>query len=124
MKIVKDFDLDCVFLMSEILDKMDLGVDADGIIRKAKIAKLENMKDASKLGKEVLVGIGVELSMKMVRNLYKAKNEVKELISSLTGASAEEVSKMNLKAMKEFFNALVAHEGFMDFLSEAEELTE
>ncbi len=124
MKIVKDFDLDCVFLMSEILDKMDLGIDADGIIRKAKVAKLENMKDASKLGKEVLVGIGAELSMKMVRNLYKAKNEVKELISSLTGASAEEVSKMNLKAMKAFFNELVAHEGFMDFLSEAEELTE
>ncbi len=124
MKIIKDFDLECVFLMSEIMDKMDLGIDADNIIRKTKLAKLENAKDASKLGKEIVVGVGVELGAKMVRNLYKAKKEVKQLIAELTGEPIEVVNKMNLKDIKEFFNELVKHEGFGDFLSDAGALTE
>jgi len=122
--IKRDFDLDCVFLMSEILDKMDLGVDADNIIKKTQLAKLENMKDASKFGKEIAVGIGVEMASKIVRNLYKAKNEVKNLIGELTGQTPDEVQKMNLKDIKGFFSELVKHEGFADFLSQAEELTE
>lgn len=117
--IIKSFDLECVFLMSEIMDKMDLGIDADNIIKKTKLAKLESAKDASKLGREIVVGVGVELAAKMVRNLYKAKVEVKQLIAELTGLSPEEVKKMNLKDIKKFFEELVAHEGFMDFLSEA-----
>lgn len=119
MKIVKDFDLECVFLMSEILDKMDLGIDADNIIKKTKMAKIENTKDAGKLGKEIIIGVGVELGAKMVRNLYKAKKEVKQLIAELTGEPLETVNKMNLKDIKVFFDELVKHEGFGDFLSDA-----
>ena len=124
MKIIKDFDLECVFLMSEIMDKMDLGIDADNIIKKTKLAKLENTKDATKLGREIVVGVGVELAAKMVRNLYKAKKEVKSLIANLTGLPDEAVEKMNLKDIKLFFEELVKHEGFMDFLSDAGTLTE
>lgn len=124
MNIVKDFDLECVFLMSEILDKMDLGIDADNIIKKTKLAKLETTKDAGKLGKEIIIGVGVELGAKMVRNLYKAKAEVRKLIGDLTGMSSESVNKMNLKDIKEFFEELVKHEGFADFLSDAGALTE
>lgn len=124
MKIVKDFDLDCVFLMSEILDKMDLGVDADNIIKKTKLAKIENSKDAGKLGKEIIIGVGVELGAKMVRNLYKAKKEVKQLISDLTGEPIEVVNRMNVKDITEFFNELAKHEGFGDFLSQAGVSTE
>ena len=124
MKIVKDFDLECVFLMSEILDKMDLGIDADNIIKKTKLAKLENTKDAGKLGKEIIIGVGVELGAKMVRNLYKAKNEVKQLICDLTGESIETVNKMNVKDITEFFSELAKHEGFGDFLSQAGVSTE
>lgn len=124
MKIERDFDLDCVFLMSEILDKMDLNVDADDIIKKTQISKLENMKDAQKLGKEVLVGLGLELGVKMVRKLHKAKEPVKDLITILTGKTKEEVSKMSLKQIKEFFVELINHEGFAYFLEQAGEQTE
>ena len=122
--IIKEFDLDDVFSMSEIIDKMGLGVEADTIIKKTNIAKLENIKDASKLGKDVVVSLGIELISKFVRNLYKAKNEVKQLIGNLSGMTPEAVSKMNLKQIKEFFAELVEHEGFKDFLSQAGELTE
>ena len=124
MKIERSFDLDCVFLMSEILDKMDLNVDADEIIKKTQVSKLENMKDAQKLGKEVFVGLGLELGVKMVRNLYKAKKQVKELIRLLTGMTEEEVSKMSIKQIKSFFEELMNHEGFADFLEQAGELNE
>jgi uncharacterized protein YpuA (DUF1002 family) len=110
--------------MSEILDKMELNVDADDIIKKTQVSKLESKDDAQKLGKEVLMGIGMDLTVKIVKNLYKAKKQVKELIRLLTGMTEEEVSKMNIKQIKEFFNELSEHEGFSDFLEQAGELTE
>jgi uncharacterized protein YpuA (DUF1002 family) len=110
--------------MSEILDKMELNVDADDIIKKTQVSKLESKDDAQKLGKEVLMGIGMDLTVKIVKNLYKAKKQVKELIRLLTGMTEEEVSKMNIKQIKEFFNELSKHEGFSDFLEQAGELTE
>lgn len=119
MKIKNNFDLDCVFIMSEILDKMELTVEADKIIKQTKTSKLANKKDAQQLGKEVLVGLGLELGTNMARKLYKAKNEVKELIVHLTGMTMDEVGKMGIKDIKDFFVALVTHEGFADFLEQA-----
>lgn len=124
MKIVKGFDLDCVFLMSEILDKMELGFDADKIIQGTKQSELKNKKDAAALGKEVVVGLGLDIGTKMIRKLYKAKDEVKELIMNLTGMSKEEVGKLGIKDMKEFFVLLINHEGFGDFLAQAGESVE
>ena len=124
MKIVRGFDLDCVFLMSEILDKMELGFDADKIIQGTKQSELKNKKDAAALGKEVVVGLGLDIGTKMIRKLYKAKDEVKELIMNLTGMSKEEVGKLGIKDMKEFFVLLVNHEGFGDFLAQAGESIE
>lgn len=124
MKIVRGFDLDCVFLMSEILDKMELGFDADKIIQGTKQNELKNKKDAAALGKEVVVGLGLDIGTKMIRKLYKAKEEVKELIMNLTGMSKEEVGKLGIKDMKEFFVLLINHEGFGDFLAQAGESIE
>lgn len=119
--IIKDFDLENVFSISEIIDKMGLEADVEKITKQIKVSKLENKKDATALGKEVAVGLGIDLVTKIIRNFFKAKKEVKELISSLTGLSEKEVGSMNLKQMKEFFTEMVQHEGFEDFLSQAEE---
>lgn len=119
--IIKDFDLDDVFMISEIIDKMGLEADIDKITKTIKTSKLENKKDASTLGKEVAVGLGIDIVTKMVRNLFKAKKEVKQLISSLTGLSNQEVSQMGLKQIKDFFIEMAQHEGFADFLSQAGE---
>lgn len=119
--IIKDFDLDNVFTISEIIDKMGLEADVEKITKQIKTAKLENKKDATALGKEVVVGLGIDLVTKILRNFFKAKKEVKQLISNLTGLSEKEVSTMNLKQMKEFFTELVQHDGFNDFLSQAGE---
>lgn len=118
--ITKDFDLNDVFLMSEIIEKMELDFDVDKVIRKTNVAKLENKKDASKLGKDVALTIGVDLVSKLLKNLHKAQKEIKQLIANLTGKKVAEVEKMGLKDLKQFFTDLVAHEGFSDFLSQLE----
>ena len=117
--ITKDFDLDDVFTISEIIDKMGIEADIGKITSTIQASKLENKSDLTGLGKEVAVSIGVDLITKMIRNLFKARKEVKKLISDLTEKPISEVSKMGLKDIKEFFTELFNHEGVGDFLAQA-----
>ena len=116
--IIKPFDLEDVFTMSEIIDKMGLDADVRNVISQVNVSKLENADDAKALGKEVAVGIGIDLISKFIRNLYKAKNEVKKLIGDMSGKSPEEVSKLSMKDMKEFFAELIGDGEFIDFLKQ------
>lgn len=116
--IIKPFDLEDVFTMSEIIDKMGLDADVRNVIDQVNVSKLENAKDAKALGKEVGLGIGIDLISKFIRNLHKAKNEVKKLIGDMSGKSPEEVSKLSMKDMKEFFSELIGDGEFIDFLKQ------
>jgi len=116
--ITKDFDLDDVFLISEIIDKMGIEADIEKITKTIQTSKLENKKDAAGLGKEIAVGLGIDIVTKMIRNLYKAGKEAKQLISNMTGLPIEEVSKFGIKQLKDFFTELFEHEGAQDFLSQ------
>lgn len=119
--IKKEFDLDDVFLISEIIDKMGIEADIGKITKTIQTAKLENKSDAAALGKEIAVGLGIDVISKMVRNLHKAKSEVKKLVSNMTGLSMDEVSKLKPGQIKDFFTELFEHEGAGDFLSQAAE---
>lgn len=119
--ITKDFDLDDIFLFSEMIDKMGIEADIDSITKTIKTSKLNGKKDASALGKEIVVGLAIDIITKIIRNLYKAKKEVKQFISNMTGLTEKEVSKFGIKQMKEFFTELSQHEGFDDFLSQVGE---
>lgn len=119
--IIKEFDLEDVFIMSEIIDKMGIEADVDKITKSIKTAKIENKKDVSSLGKEVVVGIGIDLVTKLIRNLHKARKEVFKLIADLTGLKEEEVKRFTIKQLTAFFTELISGEGFKDFLSQAEQ---
>ena len=116
--IIKPFDLEDVFTMSEIIDKMGLDADVRNVISQVNVSKLENADDAKALGKEVAVGIGIDLISKFIRNLHKAKNEVKKLIGDMSGKSPDEVSKLSMKDIKEFFSELIGDGEFIDFLKQ------
>ena len=116
--IIKPFDLEDVFTMSEIIDKMGLDADVRNVISQVNVSKLENADDAKALGKEVAVGIAIDLISKFIRNLHKAKNEVKKLIGDMSGKSPDEVSKLSMKDMKEFFSELIGDGEFIDFLKQ------
>jgi len=120
VKIVKDFDLDDVFLFSEIMDKMEIDFDSKKLTRNITTSKLEGKDDAQQIGKEFMLTFGADLIVKIIRNLYKADKQVKKFIGNMTGMQSGTVGKMGLKDIKEFFKELVAHEGFADFLSQAE----
>lgn len=118
--IVKDFDLGDVFLFSEILDKMDIELDTKKISRSVTTSKLEGKEDAAAIGKELALSMGGELAVKVLRNFYKADKQVMLFIANMTGMQVDAVKKMNMKQIKTFFKELIEHEGFGDFLSQAE----
>lgn len=112
----KDFDLEDSFLVSEIIDKMDIELEIKEVMDSIKDKDIENI-DEEALGKEMFLNLGIDLSYKAIKKLHKAKKEVKRLICSLTGKTMSEASKMSLKEIKDFFNELVKSEGFKDFLN-------
>ena len=119
--IIKDFDLDEVFLLSEILDKMNLKIDTSKLTGKVSTDKLESMDDVKALGKDTLIAVIAELITDVIKNLWKAKNLVVKLISNLTGMKPEEVKKMGIKQLKEFFTELIEQPDFKNFLESAGE---
>ena len=122
--ITKEFDIEDVFVMSQIIDKMGLDADVKKIIEQVQTAQLSGKADAQKVGKEVLVAIGVDLIGKFIRNLHKAHKEVKQLIANLTGKTVDEVAKMPLREMKAFFTELAGDGEFIDFLKQQGQSTE
>ncbi len=117
---MKDFDLQDVFLLSKIIDKMELKIETDALTKSVKTDKLENKADASKLGKEVFLSIGVDVITKIISNLHKADKEVVQFIANMTEKNIEAVKKMRIKEIKNFFVELFNHEDFKDFFKQAE----
>lgn len=118
--IAKDFDLGDVFLFSEILDKMDIDIDTKKISRSVTTAKLEGADDAKAIGKEIALSMGADLVVKLFRNFYKADKQVMQFVANMSGMQVDAVKKMNMRQLKIFFKELIEHEGFGDFLSQAE----
>jgi len=114
---MKDFDLEDVFLLSQIIDKMGLNIEASELSKTIKAEKLESKDDAAKVGKDVFLALGMEVAMKFASNLHKAHKEVIQLICSLSGKNEEAVKKMKIKEMKDFFGELIKTEGIADFFN-------
>jgi len=121
---MKQFDLDDAFVMSEILDKTGLLLDVKKVTDGIKHDKLENFTDAKQIGKEAIVAIGLDLMVSLMKSLHKVQPEVKQLIANLTEKSLEDVGRMSMKEVKNFFTELVKAEGFSDFFKQAVESTE
>lgn len=117
---MKDFDLQDVFLLSKIIDKMELKLEADKLARTVKAEKLENKDDVMKVGKDVMLTIGLDIATKFIANLHKADKEVIQLISNITEKKPEAVQTMGLKDIKQFFTDLVQMEGLKGFFSQDE----
>lgn len=120
--ITKPFDLDDVFLMSEILDKTGIVVDIKKATESIKTDKLEDLKDLTKVGKGMVVAIGVDIITSVMKNMYKAKSEIKQMMANMTDKKIEEVGKMRPAEIKTFFTELMEMEGLSDFLAQAQDL--
>lgn len=121
--IIKEFDLDDIFIMSEILDLAEINVNTEKITKNSKVEKLEKVEDIKKLGKAIIFGVSMDLVTSLLKGMHKAKQPTKQLISNLTSLSIEEVSKMKYADIKQFFSELTQKEDFQDFFEQARDAT-
>ncbi len=121
---MRKLDLDAVFLMSAVLDKTGIIFDIQDIVKSIKTDELKSIGDAQKVGKEAMISIVAQLAGSLSKSMYKAKDEIKELIAHLADKDIDEVGKMTFKEIKQFFIDLVNTEGFGDFFKEAVESAE
>lgn len=115
--IKKDLDLEHMFMLSEIIDKMDIEIDS--LTGKIKTKKLGSKKDATELGKEIGVTVIADLLMKVISKIHKAKKEVMAFVAEMCEMTDEEVKGLKFGDLKKFFTELIKTDGVTDFLEQA-----
>lgn len=115
--ITKQIDLDDLFVLSEILDIMDLTTNVEEVIKGINQEEINNMNQAKSAGKQMAVSVFADLAVKVLKKIHLAKSEVYQLISNLTEKPVDEVRKLGLKDLKAFFGELFSNEDVADFLS-------
>ena len=88
-----------MFLLSEIADKMDIKLDVKGKSQEE---------------------IGVDLMLFLVKKSHKAKDEIKQLVATLTEKTAEEVGKMSPKQLIASIKEILKQDGVLDFFKSAD----
>lgn len=85
---------DDMFSLSEIADKMDIKLDVKGKSQEE---------------------IGVELMLFLIKKSHKAKDEIKQLVATLTEKTTEEVGKMSPKQLITSIKEILKQDGVLDF---------
>ncbi|WP_424765693.1 hypothetical protein [Paenibacillus sp. sgz302251] len=94
---------DDMYLLSEIADKMDIVIPSHSKEVKGKPVQ----KSQEEYGMEIITALG--------KKLYKAKDEINQLLSSLSGLSVEEIKKMPVGFTVKALTSIVKQEGVVDF---------
>lgn len=102
---MRGFELQDTFKLSEIVDVMDIQLD------------LNNLLDRAKDSDNAQAKVGGEIALLVLKRLYKADKQIVEFISSITEEPEEVVKKYKPKQIKEFFTALFNSEDFADFFA-------
>ena len=92
------------FAFSEILDRMGIQDDLNGLMDMAK-----------KMGKDGQSWLGGQMTLLLVKKIYKAKKEVLELLASLFEKDVEEIKKLEIKELGTMISELVKNEDFGSF---------
>jgi len=96
---MRKLETDDMFLLSEIADKMDIKIDAAGKSQEE---------------------IGADLMLFLIKKSYKAKDEIKQLVATLTEKTAEEVGKMSPKQLIASVKEILKQDGVLDFFKSAD----
>ena len=96
---------DDIYLISEIMDKMDM--------RYPDKPKLKAGEE--KLQEKAMEEYGLKLMKTFMRNMYKAKEQLNQLLSSLTEKSIEEVKTMSGSETMNLILSIFGKDGFADF---------
>jgi len=94
---MRKLNVDDIFLLSEIADKMDFELPAYP----------ESSDNSEKIQREY----GMKLFALLFKKIHKAKNEIKEIVTSVTGKDANE---MGIKELSNAFKEIISQEGALD----------
>jgi D-alanyl-D-alanine dipeptidase len=101
---MRGFELQDTFKLSEILDVMDIQLDLNDLLDKAKAEK-----------EKVQEKVGAQVALLVIKKLHKADKQIIEFISNITGEDTEVIKKYKPKQIKDFFIDLFNNEDFKDF---------
>jgi hypothetical protein len=105
--VMRELINDDMYLISEIVDKMDLKIpDTHKVVNGARIKKTEDE-------------FGTEIIVQIVKKLYLVKEPLNALLSAVLEKSPEEVKKMPLKESIGEMMKLFGLKEFMDFFKSA-----
>ena len=103
---MRQLQVEEMYLLSEIADKMDFQFP-----KYPKISK--KMSDEEK--DALMRDYGSEIVTFLVRKIYKAKNEVNQLIAAVTEKSVEDVKKMPSTEFTATLKEIMKQPGIFDF---------
>jgi len=93
-----------LFLLSAVIDKMDLDQDLKELFKKGKAKKSKE-----EIGKDIIFSLA--------KKLYKAESEIMKLIAGITDKTVEEAEELPMKETLEIIKSMLSEEGVLDFLS-------
>jgi hypothetical protein len=94
-----------MYILSEIADKMDIEFPKAPDTKNKKKEELESMQ--KEYGRKIMTMI--------VKKIYKAKNEINQLIASVAEKNIEEVEKMELKETISILGSILRQDGVLSF---------
>lgn len=100
---MRKLGLQDVFALSRILDKLDLKLDLQGFI------------DEARDSEDAISYVGGQITLTLMRSLYKVDNEVYAWLASLTGQTEEDVKNLGIKDLQEIFTNIFSDEDIVDF---------
>lgn len=107
---MRKLEMSDVFRLSEIIDVMDIDLDLNKLMDKAK----------SKEG-SIQEKLGAEVAFMFIKKIYKAEKLVYKLIADLTGDDMQVVKKYSIKQLMDFFEELFDDDDFTDFFTGEQE---
>ena len=105
---MRKLNFEDAFRLSEIIDKMGIKIDLNSMMDNA---------DNAQGDKQAF--LGGQIALMLISKLHKAKDEVLELVASLTGDDIETVKAYSIKQIKDTFTDLFKQEDIVDFFKPA-----
>ena len=100
---IRELYFEDTFLLSEIIDKMDLQADLNKLFEDAK-----KHPDAQAY-------LGGQLILSILKRAHKAKDEITQFVANITEQSVEDIKKLKLSEIKDVLSALIKDDEFQNF---------
>lgn len=113
-----------VFTMATLLSKIGLGKMSSGLGHDNILKIISNNKNKKKEDITMLTGLQIALQIGeiILSNLDKCENEIFKLLSSVTGASIDELKELDAEVFAELIIEVVQLQQFRDFFKVASRL--